>query len=196
MKAYSRDRSAYAEKLKDPRWQRKRLSVMERDHWRCRICGDKDTTLNVHHLYYEGEPWEVPDDALLTVCAPCHEEETATRYQTERRLIKAVRRFGLSNEEVDWFSDRLELFAEMLGEHRKVYIENPGDDPDTDPAIPKESPLLAAFDAFLLNPHAWEFAASSIEELGEPAGPVAAWYLGLTSMFRRVSELVRKRPRL
>ena len=66
--------ASYSEKLKDPRWQQKRLKVLERDNWRCKLCGDKKTTLNVHHIFYlpKTEPWNVPLGCLITVCENCH----------------------------------------------------------------------------------------------------------------------------
>lgn len=72
-------RTEYFESLKDPRWQRKRLEIFQRDGFACCFCGDTETTLHVHHLaYWPGiEPWEYPEDWLRTVCAPCHEERTA-----------------------------------------------------------------------------------------------------------------------
>lgn len=42
--------SAYSEKLKNPRWQKKRLEIFERDGWKCRACQDEKSTLHVHHL--------------------------------------------------------------------------------------------------------------------------------------------------
>jgi len=64
----------YAEKLKDPRWQKKRLGILERDGWKCMACGDKEKTLNVHHIFYlpKKEPWEIPDGFLITFCEDCH----------------------------------------------------------------------------------------------------------------------------
>lgn len=66
----------YSEKLKDPRWQRKRLEIFQRDEWKCRCCWDEDGTLHVHHLVYlkNHEPWDVPNGLLLTVCSRCHEQ--------------------------------------------------------------------------------------------------------------------------
>jgi predicted RNA-binding Zn-ribbon protein involved in translation (DUF1610 family) len=66
----------YAEKLKDPRWQKKRLEILERDQWTCRNCFDKTTTLHVHHLTYakKAEPWDYPEDYLLTLCEKCHKD--------------------------------------------------------------------------------------------------------------------------
>lgn len=64
----------YSEKLKDPRWQKKRLAILERDLWTCRWCGDKGTTLHVHHIFYlpGREPWNIPDGFLITLCERCH----------------------------------------------------------------------------------------------------------------------------
>jgi hypothetical protein len=42
----------YSEKLKDPRWQRKRLEVMDLAGWRCAYCASKSHTLAVHHMRY------------------------------------------------------------------------------------------------------------------------------------------------
>lgn len=65
----------YSEKLKHPFWQKKRLEVMQRDGWRCRKCGAAEKTLNVHHLKYIGaNPWDTPDDSLMTLCEDCHDE--------------------------------------------------------------------------------------------------------------------------
>ncbi|GAC1385849.1 MAG: hypothetical protein NVSMB45_15070 [Ginsengibacter sp.] len=62
----------YSEKLKDPRWQKKRLEILNRDEFKCTLCGDDKTTLQVHHKKYNGEPWEVDSEDLITVCEDCH----------------------------------------------------------------------------------------------------------------------------
>ncbi len=69
-------RSSYWQKLRDPRWQKRRLEIMDRDGFSCRMCGNDRDTLNVHHLAYQrdGEPWETHDDLLVTLCESCHEE--------------------------------------------------------------------------------------------------------------------------
>ena len=67
--------STYAQKLRDPRWQKKRLEVMSRDGFKCRDCGDSTATLNVHHCAYDRRgPWMVNDNLLLTLCEDCHEQ--------------------------------------------------------------------------------------------------------------------------
>lgn len=67
-------RSSYSEQLKDPRWQKIRLEVMERDGWRCVSCSDSKTTLNVHHLNYDrgAAPWEYDLSNFVTMCEGCH----------------------------------------------------------------------------------------------------------------------------
>ena len=75
----------YIQKLKDPRWQKKRLEIMERDDFTCRRCGDAKTTLNVHHRRYERgrDPWEYDEKDLITFCEPCHEEATRVNRHLE-----------------------------------------------------------------------------------------------------------------
>lgn len=65
----------YSEKLKDPRWQKKRLRIMDRDNFKCRLCGHTKTSLQVHHLKYTGKyPWDCDDSDLVTLCEHCHFE--------------------------------------------------------------------------------------------------------------------------
>lgn len=68
----------YADKLKDPRWQRKRLEVMENASWECLNCGSKDSELQVHHpAYLKGkEPWEYDESQLECLCKDCHKVRT------------------------------------------------------------------------------------------------------------------------
>ncbi len=87
--------TTYSQKLKDPRWQKRRLKILDRDNWACQVCHDTEETLHVHHLWYEkGEPWDSPDEALETLCANCHEDETALRPMNERDLIDMLRKCG------------------------------------------------------------------------------------------------------
>lgn len=67
--------NAYQEKLKDPRWQKKRLEILKRDEWCCQICNDKKSTLHVHHLFYKDglDPWEYDDKDLVTLCDYHHD---------------------------------------------------------------------------------------------------------------------------
>ena len=64
----------YAEQLKSPKWQRKRLEIMQRDDFKCVSCSNDDRQLEIHHkAYIWGHlAWEHPDELLVTVCDICH----------------------------------------------------------------------------------------------------------------------------
>ena len=85
--------NTYTEQYKDPRWQKVRLRVLERDNWKCQKCYDTDSTLHVHHLYYEdGKPvWDYPLICFVTLCETCHEEDMDLE-SAERINLKDVRR--------------------------------------------------------------------------------------------------------
>ena len=70
-------KSDYYELLKDPRWQKRRLEIMQRDNFTCQMCGNGLTSgvpLNVHHyVYHKGYlPWEYSEKDLITLCRDCH----------------------------------------------------------------------------------------------------------------------------
>ncbi len=79
---------SYLQKLRDPRWQKMRLKIMERDEFTCKICGDKKNTLHVHHRWYRrgADPWDYPETALVTLCAKCHERESQERKDLEQKI--------------------------------------------------------------------------------------------------------------
>lgn len=54
----------------------KRLEIMSRDKFTCKKCGDTKNQLHVHHKeYIDGnDPWDYPDDFLITLCEHCHKE--------------------------------------------------------------------------------------------------------------------------
>jgi hypothetical protein len=67
----------YMKDLTDPRWQRVRLKILERDCWACRACNDASSTLHIHHLLYfsDTKPWDYPPFFLITLCETCHEDK-------------------------------------------------------------------------------------------------------------------------
>ena len=93
----------YAEKFKDPRWQKLRLRILERDKWECQCCSSNSTTLHVHHRYYKPktEPWDYPESAFITLCEDCHREETEERKGAEVAILSALREKFLYNQLYD-----------------------------------------------------------------------------------------------
>lgn len=71
----------YKEKLFDPRWKAKRKRILNRDQNQCKICGEREKKLIVHHKQYHfinvlkrhAEPWDYDDRLLVTLCESCHE---------------------------------------------------------------------------------------------------------------------------
>jgi len=99
----------YSEKLKDPRWQKKRLEILSRDKFACKICNDEKSTLHVHHLkYLKGkDPWEYPKKDLATLCFYCHNEITM--------IEKTIK--GLPGHKVD-----IERFASYQIEYEDLIL--------------------------------------------------------------------------
>ena len=94
--------SKYAEKLLDPRWQKRRLEILERDKWTCRIGSETHKSLQVHHAaYLPGvEPWDHPDHLLMTLCCDCHAKETREKAMADLALLHAFRNAGALNADV------------------------------------------------------------------------------------------------
>ena len=73
--------SMYSDLLQHPRWQKKRLEVLEAAEFRCEECGASDKTLHVHHIYYAKgkKPWEYHAAFLRCLCRDCHATAEAYR---------------------------------------------------------------------------------------------------------------------
>lgn len=71
----------YFEKLKDPRWQKRRLEILNRANFMCQACGDNSRELHVHHTVYRkgSDPWDYRDYELLALCKDCHESAEQVR---------------------------------------------------------------------------------------------------------------------
>lgn len=115
---------AYKELLLHPRWQRKRLQVLDRDNFRCRVCGNEEENLQVHHIIYQSNiPWDTDTKYLITLCQTCHEREESmkdfdyysllcnsgiTRLQFSKMVIEVDKYFSkIENQDVNSFDDFL-----------------------------------------------------------------------------------------
>jgi hypothetical protein len=107
----------YSEKLQHPKWQEKRLLILQRDEFTCRECGDKEKMLHVHHKYYENgkEPWDYEDSSLITLCKDCHENETIS-------MKEAIALFTLSFKKSPFISDDLHMISRAI--ERMVDLED------------------------------------------------------------------------
>lgn len=93
----SNPKEEYAKKLKHPNWQKKRLQILNRDRFTCKLCGDTETTLHIHHKYYVNgnDPWDYPNTALVTLCEHCHTEVESDKINIEN--FSQVRIFKSNN---------------------------------------------------------------------------------------------------
>jgi len=76
----------YSEKLKDPRWQKLRLLILQRDCWACVNCGKSTKTLHVHHWVYSKNPWEADPETLMSLCEDCHAKATVMSKELEEKI--------------------------------------------------------------------------------------------------------------
>ena len=49
------------------------LQVLERDVWRCQVCG-ATANLQVHHKQFRSQCGDDSEQNMITVCAECHKE--------------------------------------------------------------------------------------------------------------------------
>jgi len=109
---------SYSDKLQHPKWQRVRLKIMERDDFKCRICGRNDTLLHVHHtVYLKGhEPWEYDDNFLLTLCTPHHDDEEKLKSE-DLMIVTQLLTAGVTRSEMLHLSVQLRRYI-FSGENK------------------------------------------------------------------------------
>lgn len=88
-----RSSDTYSDLPHTTEWRNKREKILKRDNYRCVYCGRRHVELHVHHKYYSAypngvlvDPWNYPDDALITLCSYCHQRVHA------RKKIKVYHR--------------------------------------------------------------------------------------------------------
>lgn len=108
----------YAEKLKDPRWQKKRLEIFERDYWQCMRCDCETKTLHAHHLLYikDKEPWDYESNMIVTLCEDCHNLSHSDDEDISMQVFKEI--YPVS--EVDGFGEEILNFNDFYSSMAKV----------------------------------------------------------------------------
>lgn len=136
-------KKSYGELLRDPRWQKLRLQVMERAGWKCEACGGGEETLNCHHGFYErgNMPWEYDINTLWCLCEGCHQLAEDARRDVYMELAHLNPRRLSPNMVLDLWTDSDREEADRRG------------DSNYGAASPFMPPLFAvsrAVDVFLL----------------------------------------------
>lgn len=109
---------------KDPRWQMKRLIIMQRDNFQCKACKSKDKTLNVHHkctYRKDTKIWDYENDELTTLCEDCHKEISEYTGYSKNLIMDisyTVKRAKLINQIIESFDacydEQLEMANAMI----------------------------------------------------------------------------------
>ncbi len=119
----------YAEKLRDPRWQRKRLEVLNRFDFTCVVCNSKNRTLHVHHSYYlKGrDPWEYPTEHFWCLCETCHDQVTEAIEKIHRQIgmLHPVEILNLGDDMGDRGKDipKRNIAPTIKGEMKRALME-------------------------------------------------------------------------
>lgn len=112
---------SYSDLLKDPRWQKKRLEILNRDKFTCQHCSSTEKTLHAHHLFYITgmRPWDYADHVLITLCEECHKNE-------EDKKKKGFDEFGYKYILRLWLDPLVsEMFEKTLGvESKSKFFED------------------------------------------------------------------------
>ena len=67
----------YQDQLKSPKWQKKRLDILNLRGFKCEKCNCEENQLHVHHRFYlkNRKAWEYDNDIFQVLCHICHENE-------------------------------------------------------------------------------------------------------------------------
>lgn len=110
---------SYSEKLKDPRWQRKRLEVLQRSDFSCECCQETEKTLHVHHKFYKkgAAPWEYDADDLQSLCEDCHD----LIHFWKERLNESIKRLELSDiEQLCGYAEAMLAINEVFSDDENI----------------------------------------------------------------------------
>lgn len=109
-------KSDFWELYKHPKWQKKRLEVMQAAGHRCERCGDDEHELQIHHGFYarNRKPWEYPNETLFCLCKECHEIAGYLRVSLMEEVAKV---------KPDLYE---EAIPKSVADALKPYTRNPG----------------------------------------------------------------------
>lgn len=130
----SKKLSAYAKKLRDPRWQQCRLRILDAADWQCQWCGTTTRELQVHHGHYRrgANPWEYEDKYLHVLCDKCHEKA-----EYERSELYRVIGMMPPHAIYDLFPVVLDYGAKVIP--KKFQAPEPEPAPEVDPSLDEEA---------------------------------------------------------
>jgi 5-methylcytosine-specific restriction endonuclease McrA len=97
----------YAEQIKSPQWQKKRLEILGNHSFKCLLCGNTESELHVHHILYEKNKmiWDYPNHMLVVLCDNCHKKIHEYNNRSIYSTWMIIEGYGF--EKVEWLLDLL-----------------------------------------------------------------------------------------
>lgn len=96
----SKKKIDYLKQYKNPKWQKIRLEILQRDNFACQICGEDESELHVHHrnYIYGKNVWEYEYTDLITLCNECHQQEKLVMKDVLNQFVLGIKRTMFSSE--------------------------------------------------------------------------------------------------
>lgn len=90
----------YLDLLRCFEWKFKRLKILIRDKYVCKICHKANKFNHVHHTYYLKNrlPWEIEDLALETLCYTCHRKTHEGSKIPVYKILNSIKQFDYYEE--------------------------------------------------------------------------------------------------
>jgi len=97
--------SSYSSKLRYPRWQKKRLEILEAAGWKCQRCKCETKELQCHHLIYRKgvNPWDYFEGEIVALCNDCHKIVTDLKSRFEEELLSNMMTCGDFSSDYEFF---------------------------------------------------------------------------------------------
>lgn len=78
----------YKSQYTHPKWQKRRLEMLEAANFQCQSCEETEKTLHVHHKrYVKGrDVWDYGDEELEVLCEDCHKHEHFQKDELNKML--------------------------------------------------------------------------------------------------------------
>lgn len=80
----------YQEQIKSPKWQKKRLEILNLRGFKCEKCSCEERQLHIHHRFYlkDRKAWEYNNDVFQVLYHSCHENEHLSEHVNDFDIYK------------------------------------------------------------------------------------------------------------
>lgn len=101
----------------------RREAILNRDSYTCKICGAKNTRLEVHHIKYRSQGGTDDEDNLITLCESCHKKihmgEIDVNLKPRKLNLKEATHMNIIRSQLlKIYSEAIETFGFVTKENR------------------------------------------------------------------------------